>query len=114
MNWAQIIAAVIIASVTVLNLFFTIKMSRDRNRLERAGKYIERQSDALEAWWMFSITGVVFREAERELQDRLLLAALWLPNDLRAVAMALTQQPPTESPAELRMQIVQFVEDKIE
>jgi hypothetical protein len=114
MNWAQIIAAIIVASVAALNLFFTIQISKKKNRLEQTIKYIDRQSDALEAWWIFSITGVVFREAEREKQDRLLLAALWLPNQLRAVAMALTQQPPEKTPAELRTQIVKFVEDKMD
>lgn len=86
MNWAQIIAACIIAFVTLLNLFFTLKGARENRKSDARQKYVDRQSDALENWWLLTIKSASFSKLDRADQDELIRHFIWLPYAVRVSA----------------------------
>ena len=112
MNWAQIIAACIIAGVTLLNLFFTIKSSRENRKTETQAKYVDRQSDAFEAWWLLTVKSSTFENLSQTEQDELIRRFIWLPFVVRADAEAVMKQDDTTTRDKLRASISAFLEER--
>lgn len=92
MNWAQIIAACIIAGATLLNLFFTVRGSRENRKNEIQRKYVDRQSEALEAWWLLTVKPSIFDQLGQSEQDELIRHFIWLPLTVRTCAEATMKQ----------------------
>lgn len=110
MNWAQIIAACIISGVTLLNLFFTVKSSRENRKTETQRKYVDRQSDALEAWWLLTVKSSTFEQLDQAEQDELIRRFIWLPTAVRVEAEAVMKQDNSNVRSRLRNSISAYLE----
>lgn len=105
MNWAQVIAAIIISTVTLVNLFYTIKSSKEKEKNELKRKYVERQSDALESWWLLTMKPEYFKSLKDEDQDNLIRHLIWLPADIKESAYAIINLDEPKSRDALRKKI---------
>lgn len=114
MNWAQIIAACIIAGVTLLNLFFTVKGARESRRSEVRQKYVDRQSDALETWWLLTVQPSPFKQLEQTEQDDLIRRFIWLPRAVRSTAESVMKQDNVQSRDSLRKSISSYLVTRID
>jgi len=113
MNWAQIIAAAIISAVTLINLFYTIKSTKEKERNESKRKYVERQSDALEMWWLLTMKAESFKDLKGEEQDELIKHLIWLPADIKKSAYDIIKLDDAKNREALRQKITSYLDDMV-